>query len=79
LLGVFFQKEIETMKNPEFKPLRAFTGIAKIMSPLKFMRGGPKTRKGRVPRAPRWAIELAQERANKGDGAGVQRLARQLL
>jgi len=59
--------------------MKSFQGIALIQSPLKFMRGGSKTRKGTKQRAPNWAIQMAEEAAKKGQGDAVQRLARQYL
>lgn len=74
------------MKTKELSPRRkaqnaAFQAlpIALILNPLRFMRGGKAGRKGGRTRAPGWAVELATEFAKNGDGASVQRMARQYL
>ena len=53
--------------------------VALILSPLKFLRGGSKTRKGKQSRAPRWMVEMAERAASAGQGGAVQSLARQFL
>lgn len=59
--------------------MKSFQGIALIQSPLKFLRGGSKTRKGIKPRAPESVIEIAEKAAEAGQGSVVQRIARQYL